>query len=66
MVKLRITKGSKKRETVWYPLELLQTRYAIIRDEILWREYRKRLSENREGSKKHALKVLKIIRDSPS
>jgi len=54
-----------KIETEEYPPELLPTRYAIIRDEILWREYRKRISNNTEGSKEHAMKVLGIIRNSP-
>jgi hypothetical protein len=65
MMKLKKINCLKKRETEEYPPELLQTRYAIIRDEILWREYRRRISEKTEGSKKYALKVLQIIRNSP-
>jgi len=65
MMKLKKILRARKRETEEYLTELLQTRYAIIRDENLWREYSKRISEKTEGSKEYALMILQTIRNSP-
>jgi hypothetical protein len=49
---------------VGFPEELLESRYAVNRDEILWRQYSGCLSRGR-GRVNEANRILRLIRDSP-
>jgi hypothetical protein len=45
--------------------ELLQQKYAVTRDEMLWREYASNKTLGDPESLKHALSVLQVLRETP-
>ena len=48
-----------------FPEELLDSRYAVNRDEILWRHYSRYLSRGDRRGVNYANKVLRMIRETP-
>ena len=52
-------------ETVGYPEELLERKYMVSRDEMLWREYSRWLSRGDRDGMNKALRILRVIREAP-
>jgi hypothetical protein len=48
-----------------YPLELLQEKYSVLRDEMLWHEYNQIRIVGTEDARRQALQVLQEIREAP-
>lgn len=48
-----------------FPEELLESRYAVNRDEILWRQYNLYLTRGAHKDVNEANKVLRVIRKTP-
>ena len=48
-----------------FPEELLESRYAVNRDEILWRQYNGYLSRGGRRGVNDANRVLRVIRKTP-
>lgn len=48
-----------------YPQELLQRRYAVTRDEMLWRRYDSSKGVGDPEAMRYALNVLRLIREAP-
>jgi hypothetical protein len=51
--------------TAGFPEELLESRYAVNRDEILWRRYNEYLSRGGPRNVNDANRVLYVIRKTP-
>ncbi len=47
------------------PDELLEHRYVVLRDEMLWRAYRQGMAIGDDDGVGEALRVLRVIRESP-
>ena len=61
----RVVSGVRSRRRITYPLEFLQGRYSVARDEMLWREYDAyRLSGDSDAAR-YALRILRVIRKAP-
>ncbi len=50
---------------IGYPQELLQHKYAVTRDEMLWREYDSRRKRGDPVEIRRAMGVLRLIRETP-
>ena len=61
----RVVSGTRSQKRTTYPLELLQGRYSITRDEMLWREYNASRTRGDPEAIKHSLKILQMIRQLP-
>ncbi|MCX6656550.1 MAG: hypothetical protein NTY03_15730 [Candidatus Bathyarchaeota archaeon] len=61
----KVVSGNRSRRRTTYPLELLQGRYSVARDEMLWREYNAKRACGDPDAIRHALKVLQVIRQAP-
>jgi hypothetical protein len=48
-----------------YPQELLQRRYAVTRDEMLWRQYDTSKTLSDPNALRYALNILRVIREAP-
>ena len=48
-----------------YPHELLEHRYAIARDEMLWRQYDSSMALDDPEAVRHSLNILRVIREAP-
>jgi hypothetical protein len=48
-----------------YPQELLQRRYAVTRDEMLWRRYDSSKTLDDPEAVRYALNTLRLIREAP-
>ena len=48
-----------------YPLELLQGKYSVLRDEMLWHEYDKSRTIGTNQAKREAVQILQAIREAP-
>ncbi len=47
-----------------YPDELLESRYIICRDEMMWRKYCSLMSQRSDEGESEALRVLRMIREA--
>jgi hypothetical protein len=47
------------------PQELLESRYAVNRDEMLWREYNRNMADGSQVGRRKALSILREIREAP-
>ena len=47
------------------PQELLESRYAVNRDEMLWREYNRNIAYGGPRGLRKALTILREIREAP-
>jgi hypothetical protein len=47
------------------PQELLQQKYAVTRDEMLWREYTSSKTRGDSEGLRQALSVLRVLREAP-
>jgi len=47
-----------------FPQELLEQRYAVIRDEMLWREYASLMTRGDPEGVRRALSVLRVLRET--
>jgi hypothetical protein len=48
-----------------YTQELYQRKYADARDEMVWREYDANMARGDPDALRHALNVLRVIREAP-
>jgi hypothetical protein len=48
-----------------YPQELQQHKYAVTRDEMLWRRYNSSRAFNDPAEVRNALNILRVIREAP-
>jgi hypothetical protein len=48
-----------------YPQELLQRKYAVTRDEMLWRQYNSSKTLDDPEAVRYALSILRVIREAP-
>jgi hypothetical protein len=46
------------------PEELLESKYIILRDEMLWREYDKNLARGDPDAVNNSLRILRVIRET--
>ena len=61
----KVVSKTHSRRRITYPLEFLQGRYSVARDEMLWREYNTNRARGDPDAIRHALKVLQVIRQAP-
>jgi hypothetical protein len=48
-----------------FPQELLQRRYSVTRDEMMWRQYDSSKRLDGPEATRNALRILRVIRESP-
>ncbi len=61
----KVVSKTRSRRRTTYPLEFLQGRSSVARDEMLWREYNTSRACGDPDAIRYALKVLQVIRQAP-
>jgi hypothetical protein len=62
---VKLGQRPQKIQKIELPQELLQQKYAVIRDEMLWREYTSIKTRGNSEGFRQALSVLRVLREAP-